>query len=89
MILFKKDEHKYLSANDFIHESIMELKIAKNMKKIQINIYQPNTSENTSTFHITNKCLKCTGKNINILHFVEFQSNEDLLTSLLEKLLHC
>lgn len=29
MILFKKDEHKNCSANDFIHESIMELKIAK------------------------------------------------------------
>lgn len=34
MILFKRDEHKNLSANDFIHESIIELKIAKNMKEI-------------------------------------------------------
>lgn len=58
MILFKKDEHKYLCANDFIHESMMELKIAKNMKKIQINIYQPNTSDNISIFHITNKMSK-------------------------------
>lgn len=58
MILYKKDEHKYLSANDFIHEYMMELKIAKNMKKIQINIYQPNTSDNTSIFHITNKMSK-------------------------------
>lgn len=58
MILFKKDEHKYLSANDFIHESMMKLKIAKNMKKIQINIYQPNIPDNTYIFHITNKMSK-------------------------------
>lgn len=54
------------------------------MKNFQMNIYQPNVSENTSIFHIT-KCLK--------MHMWEYKHsplceayNEEIFNSLPERL---